>query len=463
MKTNQISIPKNDVFFSRDLSFYKSFLKLSFFIILQNIITYSVNMADNLMLGYYDQSALSGAAAINQIQFLLQGVIVMGLGQGIMIVGSQYWGKRQTGPIQKLTGMALKAGCVIGILLTAAAILSPESLARVFTNDEEILHQAVDYLSIIRYTYLFFIGTSILLAALRSVQVVDIALKLTIMTLFINVGINYCLIFGKFGLPEMGIQGAAIGTLAARIVEFCVLVLYLKKSSRVPFRFQLREMFEQDAQLLRAYVKVTIPCVISHGLFAGATAMQTVIFGHMNADAIAANAMASTMFQYSKMIPSGASSASNVMIGEMVGTKKWDRIRETVHSLQVIYLGIGVLASGMFITVSHVMIGFYNLTPEAVAYANDMFVVLSVIIAASSYQVPCLTGIISGGGDSAFVMVNDILYAGCFTIPVCLAGAFVFHLDVIPLLVLMHIDQVFKCVTNGIKTNRYTWIKTWAE
>ena len=157
MKSEKLYIPKGNTFFTRDRQFYRAFFKLALLIIFQNIFTYTVNIADNIMLGSYSQASLSGAAAINQIQFVVQAVIASALGQGISIVGSQYWGKNETDPIQTLTGIALKIGLAAGAVLTIAALISPRSLATIFTYDEVILEQAVQYLQIIRFTYLFFI------------------------------------------------------------------------------------------------------------------------------------------------------------------------------------------------------------------------------------------------------------------------------------------------------------------
>ena len=461
MSSQAITIPKGEHFFCHDREFYSKFIKMCLLVVFQNVITYSVNMADNLMLGAYSQDALSGAAAINQIQYLLQTIVVNSVGQTIMIIGSQHWGKQDTDYIQKLTGISLIFSLGCGVVLTFFAFAMPESLARIFTNDPAILHEAVSYLSIMRYTYLMFIITNVLIAGLRCAQIVSVAFQLTVVSLFVNVGINYCLIFGHFGCPRLGIIGAAIGTLTARILELIILLIYIAKSKRLPFRFNPRIMFDLDASMLPNYFKVGIPFLISQSLFSISVAMQTAVFGHMSADAIAANSVASTMYQYCKMIPMGVSAATSALIGEAIGTKAWHKLREYVHSFQLIYIGVAIVSGILYVSISNVLINYYDLTPEATALAKEMFVVLTVIIMACSYQSPCLIGIIAGGGDSSFVMKNDIAYAGCFTIPAVLISALVLHLGPIPLVILMNIDQVIKCISNGIKTNRYTWIKAW--
>ena len=218
MKQSVPDLPYGDHFFTRDGSFYSTWLRLFLLLAFQNIITYSVNVADNVMLGVYDQTALSGAAAVNQLQYILQQVIGGGLGDGLVVLGAQLWGRRDTDGLQNLAGYALKCGWIIGLLLTAVAFVTPDGLVSLFTNDAAIIAEGAAYLRVMRWSYLIFITTSLLLSLLRSVQIAGIAFRLSVMTLIVNVGINRVLIFGELGFPEMGIRGAAIGTLAARIL-----------------------------------------------------------------------------------------------------------------------------------------------------------------------------------------------------------------------------------------------------
>lgn len=183
----------------------------------------------------YHQAALSGAAAVNQIQYILQQLISMGLGEGMVVLGAQFWGRRDTDSLQKVTGQALLCGWFFGFLLTVIAFAAPDKMVAVFTNDAEIIEQGTAYISIMRWSYMAFITTTLLLGMLRSIQIAGIAFRLSVMTLFLNVGINWVLIFGKLGFPEMGIRGAAIGTLIARWVELCVLVLYCTRNKKLPF------------------------------------------------------------------------------------------------------------------------------------------------------------------------------------------------------------------------------------
>lgn len=213
-------------FLARDRHFYRNLFRLILIVSLQNILAYSVNVADNIMLGGYSQAALSGAATVNQIQFLVQQItIAIGDAMGMLI--TQYWGKGDTAPIRSITGIALKAGLSFGGLVLLLTALLPHQLLRLFTSDETIVQAGVQYLQILKFSYLFYIVTTLLMAFLRSMEVVTISFYVSLMSLLLNVAINYTLIFGHFGFPELGLQGAAIGTLTARIMELLVVLSYV--------------------------------------------------------------------------------------------------------------------------------------------------------------------------------------------------------------------------------------------
>jgi len=215
-------------FFSHDKNFYVALFPLLIIISLQNLISYSVNMADNIMLGAYSQNALSGAALVNQVFFLIQQAAVV-IGDGLVVIASQYWGQKRMEPIRQITGMVLKIAFCLGIFLILLCSLFPGAILGFFTSDTAILSEAGSYLQIIKYTFLLYLVTQVLLSALRSVETVRIAFVISCISLVVNVSINYTLIYGRFGFPELGIRGAAIGTMISRCLEFLIVFIYVIK------------------------------------------------------------------------------------------------------------------------------------------------------------------------------------------------------------------------------------------
>ena len=268
----------------KNKTFYRNFFSIYIALVLQNVVTLSVNLADNMMLGAYSETSLAGVAAVNQIQFVYQ-QFLLALGDGLVIFCSQYWGKRQTAPMKKIAATAMHAGLLIAIALFVLVSLFSRQAVGIFTTDGPIIGEGVRYLRIIRFTYLIFAVTQLLLAALRSAETVRIAFQLSILTFFINCGINYVLIFGNFGAPRMGVRGAAVGTLIARMIECAVLIAYIAKKDK-NLNLKLKDYLQFDRVLAKDYFKVTAPMLFVQGLWGVNTALQTVILGHMKATAI---------------------------------------------------------------------------------------------------------------------------------------------------------------------------------
>lgn len=440
-----------------DRSFYQNFFSMYVVLVLQNVITLSVNLADNMMLGAYSETSLSGVAAVNQIQFIYQ-QLLMAFGDGLVILGSQYWGKKQTEPMKKIAAAAMQGGLLTGLLLFLAVSIFPRQAVGLFTTDEAIIEEGVRYLGVIRFTYLFFAVTQILLATLRSVGVVKIAFWLSVQTFFINCGINYMLIYGNFGMPRMGAVGAAVGTLAARMVECAVVICFiLKKEKNVCLK--LGDYFRTDTGLYRDYIKITLPMAVVQGLWGLNTALQTAILGHMTSAAIAANSVASTLFLLVKSIPTGAASAASVLIGRTIGEGDVNLVRNYARAMQKIFITIGVIAGAVLFSLRIPVLGMYDLSQTTRDLANTFLIILSVVCITMSYQMPVNNGIIRGGGNAMFVVKMDLISIWLIVIPLSLFMAFVVKASPAVVVCCLNADQVFKCVPAFLEVNYGKWIR----
>lgn len=441
----------------KDKRFYRTFFSMYIVLVFQNVISLSVNLADNIMLGAYSETSLSGVAAVNQIQFIYQ-QLLMAAGDGMVIFCSQYWGKKQIGPVKKIAATAMHTGLTFALILFLAVSLFPHRAVGLFTTDEAIIAEGVKYLAVIRFTYLFFAVTTILLATLRSVEIVKIAFYLSVSTLVINCCINYVLIYGRFGAPQLGVIGAAIGTLAARIIECAVAVWYvLKKEPNLKMR--ISDYFHTDRILRKDYYKTTLPMLVVQGLWGLNTAMQTAILGHMTARAIAANSAASNLFLMVKSMAVGASSAASVVIGKTIGEGDMSRVRLYARRLQKMFVMIG-LVSGIFLFFLRIpVLNLYDLSPETREMANSFLIILSVICVTMSYQMPTNNGIIRGGGNAMFVVRMDLISIWCIVIPLSLIMAFVVEASPVVVVCCLNADQVFKCIPAFLEVNYGNWVK----
>ena len=164
---------KSNVVSGKNQSFYKSYFSMTLVIALQNLVVYSVSLADNVMLGGYSELALSGVALCNQIQYFLQ-MTVMGIGAAMVVLASQFWGKKDTQSVQKIIAVGFWVAVAVSMLLWWAAFFFPHGCLGLLTDDQEVIREGVKYLKIICFTYVFFGMTNTLLAGLRSVENVRI-------------------------------------------------------------------------------------------------------------------------------------------------------------------------------------------------------------------------------------------------------------------------------------------------
>lgn len=444
--------------FTKDRQFYRTFIVLCVTLMLEQAVILSVNLADNIMLGRYSEHALAGVAAVNQIQFILQQV-VYAVSNGLIILGSQYWGQKRPLEIRKLSAIAMRVSLILVIALFAAVSLFPNQILGLFTPSKAIISEGVQYLSIIRFSYIFFGISAILLGTMRVVESVRIALVVSIVSLVLNCSINFLLIYGRFGFPEMGVRGAAIGTLIARIVECMIYIVFVFiHDKRVQLR--LRDLLSIDKNMFRDFIRVSTPVILTQTLWGLSNALQTVILGHMNDVAIAAQSISSNIFLLLKVASVGACSAASIIIGKTIGeSSDMKRLKEYSRTLQVMFVGIGLVLGASLFLIRIPMLRIYNITEETRALANSYMLIQSVVLITMSYQMPTNGGIIRGGGDTKFIMIVDLISIWGIVLPLSFLAAFVWKLSPVVVIILLNSDQAFKCIPAFIRVNSYKWVR----
>ena len=445
----------------RNRQFYRDFFAMWIVLVLQNVITLSVNLADNMMLGAYSETALAGVAAVNQIQFVYQQLLIA-FGEAAVILGTQYYGKQRLEPVRSLARGAMCCGIVLSAVLFLAASVIPRRLMLIFTTDEAIIAQGIEYLRIIRFTYLIFAVAQILLYTLRIVGTVRISLYLSVTALAVNCFWNYALIYGRFGMPSLGTTGAAAATLISRLVELGVLIGFLilrEKKLRLHLRDYLAPGCRMERSLAWDYARVMLPMMAVNALWGLNNAAQNAILGHMTARAIAANSAASTLFLLVKSMAQGSAATASFYTGKTIGEGNSDRLKLYARTWQILFLGIGILSGIALYFLRIPVLSVYALEPETRQMADSFLLILSVIIVTMSYQMPVNAGIIRGGGDIRYAVTLDLVSIWCIVIPISWAAAFVLHASPAAVVWCLNADQIFKSVPAFIKCNFGHWAK----
>ena len=352
----------------------------------------------------------------------------------------------------------MRLSILVGLVMWIIVFFFPQSLLSLFTNDQSVIAEGTKFVKIICFSYILFSITSILLATLRSVETVKIGFILSTTTLIINVCLNYVLIYGHFGFPSLGVRGAAIATLSARIIELIIVCIFVKRFDR-KIHLMMRDFFTIEMGLFKQYIKLGSPILMSNFIWGIAMATQTSILGHMGAAAIAANSIATTIFQIVSVVVFASASATTVVIGKTIGEGHMNKIISYAKTLQILYLIIGLCTgAALFVTKDYVL-DFYTISEEARGLAMQFMTVLSITVCGTAYQMPSLTGIVRSGGDTKFVLYNDTIFMWLIVLPASALCAFVFDLSPLVTFICLKSDQILKCFVAIIKVNRFKWIR----
>jgi len=444
--------------FVREKQFYTTFFKLSAIMAAQNLLAYSVNLADNIMLGRYSETTLAAAAMVNQIQYLLQMICIAGIGAGTVVMVSQYWGKGEVEPIRRIISLAIKVAAVTGLIFFSITFTSPARVIGIFTGDATVISEGVVYLRIICFTYLIFPLESVLVTSLRGSRIVLIGTIVSVISLTTSVTMNYMLIFGNWGAPELGIRGAAIGTLTARLVGLSIVLIYVRFIDK-KLRLRPLTFFKPDAYYLKDFFKVALPVMLSGASWGIGMMLQMVILGHMSKTIVAANSIAATVYQVVTSFAFGQVSASSVIIGNTVGSGGLDKLRPYSRTLQLLYVLSGIVTGLVLLAVRDLVLSVYILEPETWELARTFMTILVIVVVFAAYQYPAASGIVLGGGNTRYPVIVETIFIWLCVLPLSALSAFVWQFPPIVTFLFLKSDQFLKCIPNGIVLNRYKWVR----
>lgn len=442
--------------FTKDRSFYRSLVTLAVPISLQNLVTFAVSFADNVMIGSLGDDAISGVYIGGQLQSVLQ-MFVGGIEGAILILAAQYWGKKDTQSIRKVVSIGIKFALAVGLLSSLVAVLFPQWVIRAFTTEPGVIQEGAAYVQIVGFTYLFFSVSQVMIATMRSVETARIGLYISCMALVINVCLNYVFIFGHFGFPAMGVRGAALATLVSRILEMCVGVGYVFFVDK-KLRFGLKDLLHTDLQLLRDFIRYGLPVIGGQVVWAINSLANTKILGYYSAGVIAAASITGMLHNLVYVWMNGMSSAVGIITGKTVGAGQYEKMKEYSKTVQMIFLFVGLISGAAVFLARDGFISLYNASPEAQAYSRQFINVISVTIIGTCYQAACLFGLVKSGGDISFVFKNDTIFVFLVVIPSSLLAMW---LGAPPWVVFacLKCDQILKCFVAIVKINRYNWMK----
>ncbi len=437
--------------------FYKLVFSLVLPMALQNLINVGVSTADVVMLGKVSETALSGSSLAGQVQFIMF-LILFGLTSGAGVLTAQYWGKKDIRTIEKVMGITMRIALYIAILFTAAVLLFPNQIMSIFSNEEDVIQAGVSYLRIMAFSYLFTTMTLIYLNIMRSIERVIISTIVYLVSLVVNVLLNFVFIFGMFGLEPMGIRGAALATLIARIIEFLIVVFYAKFVNK-DVRFHMKDLFPHDKLLMKDFVKYSMPVLINELIWGAGTSTNAAIIGHLGKAAVAANSVTQVTRQLAMIVSFGLANATAILIGKAIGENKEERAKLYAKRFMRLSFLFGIIGSFVILGTSLIAKDMLSLSDQAKTYMSFMMFVMSYFAIGQSFNSVVVVGICRAGGDTKFGLYLDAFFLWGISILFGAMAAFVFKLPVPIVYMVLLSDEILKAPVSYWRYRTMKWLK----
>ena len=439
-----------------DKPFYRKLTSLTVPIALQSLMLAMVAAADAVMLGRVDQNAMAAVSLATQIQFV-QNMILGTVVSVVGILGAQYWGKNDKAVLGKIFGMAIRHSVVISVVFFIGCVYFPRYLMRCFANDETLLDIGSKYLRIAGWSYLLTGVSQCYLAIMKVSDHVPRTAWISSVTVVINIILNSVFIFGLFGVPAYGAEGAAIATLIARIIEllWCIGSSYQKSF----IRLELRDLFSFDRLLAKDYWRCILPLIGAYLFWGVGFTSYTAIIGQLGPDAAAANAIAAGVRDLMCCLCNGLCTAGGILIGNELGAGRLEQGRKYGDRLAILSYIIGFFCTFVILAIIPVVKHYMKLTDKAQGYLVGMFVILSIYMIGRCVNTIIINGIFSAGGDTMFDFYSLAVCMWGIAVPCALIGAFWLHWPVLVVYSCTCLDEVGKIPWVMHHYRKYKWVK----
>lgn len=439
-----------------DKMFCRKLFQLTVPIALQSLMLASVAAADAVMLGSTDQNSMSAVSLATQIQFV-QNMLLSAAVSATGILGAQYWGKGDRKSVNDIFRISLRCCGIFSLIFFLGCMLFPQYLMTIFTNEEALIVIGSRYLRIAGWSYLL---TGISQCYLAIMKVSEHAAKTAMISsgaVILNILLNGVLIFGLFGLPAMGVQGAALATLIARIVELVWCLICSKKDDYISPDWS--RITKTDKLLGKDFRKCALP-LLGGGLFWGVGfTSYTAFMGHMGVDAAASNSVAAVVRDLICCLCNGIAAGGGILVGNQLGAGNLERGKLYGDRLTKIAFVCGVLSTVVMLLVTPFVIHFVKLTDQAERYLVGMMVIMAVYMIGRAVNTIVINGIFAAGGDTVYDMYSLAVCMWGIAIPLAALGTFVFHWPVLVVYACTCLDEVGKIPWVMVHYKKYIWVK----
>jgi putative MATE family efflux protein len=442
--------------FLKDRSFIRELLVIAIPISFQQLINASLNMIDVIMVGQLGETSIAALGLSNQVFFVLI-LILFGATSGMAIFTAQFWGKQELEPIRKVLGMSLVLSTFVAFFFTLAATLIPEKVLGFYTKDAEVIRLGSSYLRIVGFTYIPVAIATAYIAVMRSIQLIRITVIATISALIFKTILGYCLIFGIGGFPALGVRGAAIGTASGWTLEL-VLLLILIYTQKTPLAANPLTFFSFDLAFFMRVLRTAMPAVANEMFWSLGITTYNAIYAHIGTDSIAAINVNATIEELGFVVFIGLGNACAVMVGNRIGAGRKDEAYEIVRRVIIMGVFFAAAVGLVIILLRDVVVGLYDLSPSGENNVRWLLLVMACSLWIRMFNFSTFIGALRAGGDTRFALMMEICSIWLIGVPAAYVGAFVLHLPVYLVYLMVMLEEVAKAFVSAWRFRSRKWI-----
>lgn len=447
----------------QDRDFYRQLIRLGLPILVQNLINQSLALVDTFMMGMVGTDELAGVTLANTPFFVIM-LMVFGFQSGSSVLFSQYWGRGDRTAINRVMGIGLYAAGAITLVMSIVLAIFPDQVMSLTTNDPVLVEIAARYGRIVGFSYFLNSFSLIYIAAQRSMENPKFGTYVLSISMASNTFFNWVFIFGNLGFPAMGVEGAALGTLCARVVEVTVTMAYAVRNRK--FRLEWSALLRPGKIIIQDFFRYSAPVVLNETLWGFGTSLYPVIIGHLENAAVAVSAytLAGNIERIAAIYMMAVSMATAVMVGKHVGAGRVKQAQDTGHAMLSVSVLCGiviglVLLALNFLVLTPYVLPLFQIRREALPLVTSLLCWTSIALPFRSYNNTAVVGVLRGGGDVRTAMMLDLTPLYCVGIPAAALVGLVFHQNVVWVYAAICIEESVKGILGYMRIRSNRWIR----
>ncbi len=441
--------------------FYKTLVKLAIPMILQSALGSALNFIDTFMISSLSTDVIAGVTASNRIFFIIM-VFCFGIFSGGAVLIAQYHGNKDRKNIKRVLGVCLLISTLVVGILSIVSFLEPAFVLRIVTDDENAIMAGVPYLRFVALSYVPMAISSCYSSALKSTEKVKAPVIITSISILVNTGLNYILIFGNFGAPKLGAAGAGIATLSARLIEL-VLFIGLIYIFDEELGGSLRELFDFNKPFLKKYINTVIPVVLNESIWVLGVTIHSIVFGHMSGNVLAATGIIDPIFGLIMFAIWGINGAAAVVIGNKLGASEGEKVLNYARILIRMTLIISVSIVVFMVIFEENIVSLFPIDDSLRERVLELMMVAILAMPLKNNNFIIILSILRSGGDTKFCLYLDIISLWFVSVPITILAGLVIGLAPVYVYALsIFTDEIVKFIFVMQRVYSKKWIRNLA-